>query len=239
MNVDWDALQQFLIEKGFCGSPIEAAAIVENVKEELAHFPLEADLLKTTLSENIGDDISIEDFLEMEKLGTVSRRVEEMKTDVFSDDPPNGIVGGNDSDDDDKNFLGEGCCELCERSIKLSRHHLIPKSTWPRIETKLLRAGEAIEKGDLHRAGMIAEGLEHLLPCISAGENAKRSIRVAMQRTANVCRPCHSAVHAAADNISLAVHYNTVEKLLSNDKVFRFSKWASKQRAGKYSTSVL
>ena len=57
----------------------------------------------------------------------------------------------NDEDDDDADatadgeYIGEGECELCERHLKLTRHHLVPKSTWPRMKKRLWNAAPTIE----------------------------------------------------------------------------------------------
>ena len=50
-----------------------------------------------------------------------------------------------DDENDDGDMIGEGECELCEREVKLTRHHLIPKSTWPRMKKKLWNAAPLIE----------------------------------------------------------------------------------------------
>ncbi|KAK1742421.1 hypothetical protein QTG54_006986 [Skeletonema marinoi] len=54
---------------------------------------------------------------------------------------------GDESDDydDDGEFVGEGECQLCERAVKLTRHHLIPKTTWSRIKKRLWNAASTIE----------------------------------------------------------------------------------------------
>lgn len=74
----------------------------------------------------------------------------------------------NEDDDDDSedesayyfmNDSDESYCELCERTnIKLTKHHLIPKSTWPRIRTRLLHAMEALQRGDVNKHNMILGG---------------------------------------------------------------------------------
>lgn len=60
-------------------------------------------------------------------------------TDVEDDD----IEG--DDDESDGDYVGEGECQLCERAVKLTRHHLIPKTTWPRIKKRLWNAASTIE----------------------------------------------------------------------------------------------
>jgi hypothetical protein len=55
-----------------------------------------------------------------------------------SDDASNEDEGSSShgESDDYGEFIGEGECELCE-AIKLTQHHLIPKSTHPRMKKKL------------------------------------------------------------------------------------------------------
>uniref|UniRef100_A0A7R9ZKQ2 Uncharacterized protein n=1 Tax=Craspedostauros australis TaxID=1486917 RepID=A0A7R9ZKQ2_9STRA len=52
---------------------------------------------------------------------------------------------GDDMGDDDGELLDDGECEMCERYIRLTRHHLIPRQTWPRVMPRLLRAAEVLE----------------------------------------------------------------------------------------------
>mmetsp|Transcript_9209 Transcript_9209/g.19852 ORF Transcript_9209/g.19852 Transcript_9209/m.19852 type:complete len:322 (+) Transcript_9209:111-1076(+) len=160
----------------------------------------------------------------------------------------------DDSDDDDE-FVGEGECALCERFILLSRHHLIPRSTWPRFEARLLTVAQALQDGDEARAQTVAGvELEHLIPDLKqqplSSESAKKKsqqqqrhqvaqshrarVKHALQRTTDVCRPCHSAIHKTYDNLTLAWNYNTLEKLWDDEALRRYAKWASQQKAGRF-----
>eukprot|EP00544_Gedaniella_sp_CCMP2646_P000232 CAMPEP_0202503936 /NCGR_PEP_ID=MMETSP1361-20130828/43218_1 /ASSEMBLY_ACC=CAM_ASM_000849 /TAXON_ID=210615 /ORGANISM="Staurosira complex sp., Strain CCMP2646" /LENGTH=249 /DNA_ID=CAMNT_0049137317 /DNA_START=42 /DNA_END=791 /DNA_ORIENTATION=+ len=142
--------------------------------------------------------------------------------------PDNGV----DDDIDDGELIGEGECELCERQMRLTRHHLIPKSTHSRIEPKLVRAATAMNKGDLERAERIlGHGLEHFASDL---DMEKSSIRRILEQTCDICRPCHSAIHKTHDNMTLALEYNTVDQLLQDEQIYKFCKWASKQKPGKY-----
>lgn len=140
-------------------------------------------------------------------------------------------------DEDDSEWIGEGECELCERFMQLTKHHLIPKSTHARIETKLTHAASALEHGDRDRALLIlGPGLQHALEGLEREEETPRrvSIRRIMTRTCNICRPCHSAVHRTHDNMTLALHYNTVDMLLEDTQIYHFCQWAHKQKPGQY-----
>lgn len=143
---------------------------------------------------------------------------------------------GREDEGDDGDLIGEGECELCERYIRLTKHHLIPKSTWPRLTSRLGNAGDALSKNDEHRAEMIlGPGLAHFLEPLRKLGLDKGTIRGLLQRTCDICRPCHSAIHRTHDNLTLANEYNTVENLLKDEKIYKFAKFASKQKTGKYS----
>mmetsp|Transcript_19080 Transcript_19080/g.29383 ORF Transcript_19080/g.29383 Transcript_19080/m.29383 type:complete len:258 (-) Transcript_19080:54-827(-) len=163
----------------------------------------------------------------------------------LEDDESSTISISQPSEDDESEnneqeiLIGDGECELCERYIQLSRHHLIPKSTHSKIKPRLAHALEALQKGDLHKAKtVLGDGLEYIIPLLSKNANDSLTpaslFRSILGTTCNVCRPCHSAIHKAHDNVTLAVEYSTVEKLLSDENIYKFSKWASKQRPGKY-----
>ena len=63
-----------------------------------------------------------------------------------ADDEDDKIEGDEDEiEADDGDYVGEGECQLCERAVKLTRHHLIPKTTWPRIKKRLWNAASTIE----------------------------------------------------------------------------------------------
>lgn len=138
------------------------------------------------------------------------------------------------NDEENGTWLDDGECELCDRYMKLTRHHLIPKSTWPKLRIPFTNAAQAKQDGDEAKARMIlGADLEHLYADLSSTE--KKYINRLLARTCAICRPCHSAIHKVHDNIGLALNYNTIELLLADEKISKFCKWASKQRTGKYS----
>lgn len=143
------------------------------------------------------------------------------------------IDGATREEEDDGNDLDEGECQLCDRFIRLTRHHLIPRSTWPRIQQRFLEAADYRDCGDEEEARKIlGHGLEDRLKQLSVD---KARIRKLLHETCDICRPCHTAIHRVHCNIDLALRYNTVDKLLEDQKIFKFCKWASKQKAGRYS----
>jgi hypothetical protein len=89
-------------------------------------------------------------------------------------------------------------CQVCERCVPLTRHHLFPRET---------------HKFCLKRKLATAEELEH--------------------RVLLCCRLCHNAIHRFFSNEDLAAQFNTLEKLLSDQKFFRFAKWNAAQSAGR------
>lgn len=212
---------------------------------------------KDILVENLIDNLDIEEdqarsiVLELERntSNATSSRNEESSVDSNKEESSSSLLEDNDNDTDE--YLEDGECELCDRYIKLTRHHLIPKSTWPRIQTKLLNAAEANERGDRKKALLIlGPGLEDLLE--EDGESGRGSgrygqrlvlssdkvvLRAIIHDTCDICRQCHSTVHGIYDNMELALYYSTVEKLLEDEQVSKFCKWVSKQKTGKYSRS--
>ena len=147
------------------------------------------------------------------------------------EEPPQESEDGLDSDSDDGEYIGEGECELCERFIKLTKHHLIPRSTWPRILPRLSNASQALSKHDVHRAGLIlGNGLAHLLEPLTIADGDKVSIKGLLKRTCNICRACHSTVHRTYGNMTLATDFSTTQLLLQDEKICKYCKWASKQK---------
>jgi len=63
----------------------------------------------------------------------------------------------------------------------------------------------------------------HLIPACRGGKDEKETI----------CRDCHDGVHAFFTNKELESEYNTIEKLLGNEKFSKHVKWLSKQDPSK------
>jgi hypothetical protein len=88
----------------------------------------------------------------------------------------------------------ECSCELCERVLPLTSHHLIPKQIHSKGWCKRLFTKKEMNS-----------------------------------RRADLCRDCHSTVHKFFTHRELGEIYNTIEKLLTNEKVINFVKWVKKQ----------
>lgn len=194
--------------------------------------------------ENLVDNLGIEkdeakNIIQQLKNKTTNADDEGEQTDD-SDEEESTQSQENNNEDDGLGYLVDGECELCDRYINLTKHHLIPKSTWPRMQTKLLHAAEANEKGDREKALLIlGPGLLDLLEGTQSGyrfvlSSDKAVVRAILHDTCDICRQCHTTVHATHNNMELALHYNTVEKLLEDERISKFCKWASRQKTGKY-----
>ena len=135
--------------------------------------------------------------------------------------------------DNEENYIQEGECELCEREVKLTRHHLIPRSTWPRIRPRFLQAAPYFEEGNIEMAEQILN-IGSPLPSsltahhFSSGSRVKQFLSCF---TCDICSMCHKTVHNTFDNLELAESRNSVEKLLEDETIVKFCKWASKQRS--------
>jgi len=140
----------------------------------------------------------------------------------------------DDEDMVDGDYIQDGECELCERHMKLTRHHLIPKETWKRIKPRFMDASPHYLSGDFETAAKIMR--VGTLPTLSSLHFASPlSIKLFLgNNIAKICRHCHSMVHRFFDNIELAEQYNTVGKLLGDERVYKYCQWANKQKPGKY-----
>ncbi len=135
--------------------------------------------------------------------------------------------------DDEENYIQEGECELCERQVKLTRHHLIPRSTWPRIRPRFLKASQYLKEGNMEKAEKILNIGSPIPPSLTANHcsSGSRVKQFLSCYTCDICSMCHKTVHNTFDNLELAEERNTVEKLLEDETIFKFCKWASKQRS--------
>ena len=101
----------------------------------------------------------------------------------------------------------EGQCAMCRRLMPLTFHHLIPK-----------------EAADW----VLSHGLtEDQMPSTCAGGQLTKEFMT--QHGIFCCRPCHSSIHRSEDNRTLALEWNTLDKLLSHTQISKFVAWASTQ----------
>ena len=242
-------LTDLLLSNSTCDSPEEATSTSEAIVEDV-------DLGGATKENVVGplasllidyfDQLTPEKAEEMARsvLGAVAAQEDDQSSDDDNnndnddDDDDDDHIDCSDDEDDDGEYIGEGECELCEREIKLTRHHLIPKSTWSTFKKKKIPAAvEALTKGQKDKARMILGGnlIDELPSEIVENPNNSLLLRRFLSKTCNICRPCHSTVHKLHSEVELAESYSTIDLLLLDEELLKFCKWASKQKAGKYS----
>jgi hypothetical protein len=104
-------------------------------------------------------------------------------------------------------------CEICERQVGLSYHHLIPRSTHAKVLKKGWHPESMINK--------VAWLCRYV--CLSSRPRIVSLLRY-------IPRACHSAVHRVASNDDLARYYHTVELLLEREDIQRWRAYAAKQK---------
>lgn len=105
---------------------------------------------------------------------------------VLQSQIPDTLAGGG---------LGElEACGMCGREMRLTRHHLIPRTTHSRLRKQL---------------GLTTEQLG--VSC-------------------DICRPCHDMVHRVEDEMSLARHWSSLERLKEHPKLLKWIEYAGKQK---------
>jgi len=112
----------------------------------------------------------------------------------------------------------EGECPICHRIGKLSYHHLIPRAT----HAAYLKKGLTPQMKGL-RENFAKEwgcSTDHVSERLFLGKHG-----------VDLCRKCHSHVHRAESEKSLAKDWNTLELLLSHPQIQKWAKYASKQKS--------
>ena len=269
-------LHQLLTQESLVSSTDEASAIIESIIQE-NDFDFGADISDTSelesddrfcryvLAEYFG--LNDHDVTKLSNIYLVSKskqNVTNQDYDEFDDNNDvsdldekcNAILAdAGDDDDDREEIIGPGECELCERDVaKLTRHHLIPKSTWKRIESMILtRWNKAVALSSLQVPTKINDNagannsyeLDHLVPILleisvsvpscntNHGRQAaagRRIVRDLLNRqTIDICRHCHDHIHRSYDNKALSLQFNTLTKLLNDPTIAKYAKWASRQ----------
>mmetsp|Transcript_18619 Transcript_18619/g.22811 ORF Transcript_18619/g.22811 Transcript_18619/m.22811 type:complete len:272 (-) Transcript_18619:33-848(-) len=176
----------------------------------------------------LGDDIHNDGFDDNDiDKGNISQEIEFANENNSSDEE-------STQSDDEEISIQEGECELCERDVKVTRHHLIPRSTWPRIKPRFVQASPYFMSGDMEMVENILS-IGTIPSTISAHHLSSRSqIKLFLgSYTCDLCKLCHSTVHRRYDNMTLAESKNSLEKLLEDEHIVKFAKWANKQKSGK------
>ncbi|KAG5191110.1 hypothetical protein JKP88DRAFT_297311 [Tribonema minus] len=102
---------------------------------------------------------------------------------------------------------------LCERIMPQTLHHLVPRTTWKKLKKRLPETW-----------------------ALPADADAK-TIDDFVHKTVSICRPCHSMIHSTHDELTLALHYFTLARLLDDPTIRKFCAWATKQK-DVYSTNA-
>lgn len=149
-------------------------------------------------------------------------------------------VDSNASEDSVDAYIQEGECELCEREMKLTQHHLIPKCTWKIIKPRFANAAKPYRESNFEEVREIIDLGDELPEGLSTRTfTSGFSIRLFLSNyTANLCRACHSCVHSNHSNKELAESYNSIEKLLSDERIRKFCKWQNTQKPGKHKSFI-
>lgn len=116
-------------------------------------------------------------------------------------------AAGEDDDEnesDDECAVDDGTCEMCERFVNRSFHHLVPKETHNRYLSKGKLPANLEGIGELTRYWLNTHGIM-------------------------ICRGCHGTIHRTERNEVLAEHYNTLDRVLEHPKIYAFAKYNSTQ----------
>lgn len=148
------------------------------------------------------------DGLDMEEIHEVAQTLS-LLTNTSTDD-----TGDEDDADGARVVDDDGCCELCDREIRRTFHHLVPKETHNRYlkRSRLPANLEAYVTPDGNRAECTRSWL--------GGHGIM------------ICGACHGSIHRAETNKTLAEEYNTLERILSHPKIRAFAEYNAHQRVG-------
>lgn len=117
-------------------------------------------------------------------------------------------AAGEDEDEEgEEDEIDDGTCEMCERFVSRSFHHLIPKETHNRYLSKGRLPNNLLDTtigAELTRSWLNTHGIM-------------------------ICRTCHGTIHRTERNEILAEQYNTLDRLLEHPKLYAFAKYNSTQ----------
>lgn len=120
----------------------------------------------------------------------------------------------------------------------LSRNHVLPMS----MDADSTGANDV--EGLCEMCGRDTKITDHhLIPRSEHSRFVKRGYKMGFLKgrdnIAEICRPCHSAVHRFASNKDLADRYFTTSKLLEEPQIQRWVAWVATQMPGKYAKHVM
>ena len=238
-----------LTRHGLCSSYDEAQAIAEELILSHNSDRKDTNLFKEHLTNELVNffDLSVEQTKKVIKSILLEDIVSsDSETEIENEIDNDYENYDNEAENENENeYIIEGECELCERYMKLTSHHLIPKSTWPKLKKKVFQ--NKSKKSHLETLAFLQDCWDkknnNRQETLSSSQNQNNHIREWSRQSLHtflshyccrVCRPCHSCIHSTHDNESLAKYYNTVDDLLSDKTIYKFCKWANKQNPGKY-----
>ena len=129
----------------------------------------------------------------------------------WNDDDPLDTPNDSICNEEEEEYIGEGECEICERTIKLTKHHLIPKATWPKMKKRMIQASTAISNKEYVQAtkilGMdVSDGLDMSLPNFPQKVSSSSLTIYLGHNVCKLCSPCHKTVHRLHTEMELAEH---------------------------------
>lgn len=65
----------------------------------------------------------------------------------------------------------------------------------------------------------------HLIPKATHSKKKVKKFNRDLNRTVNVCRPCHSHIHAIFSEKELAINFNTINLILAKKESKEFVNW--------------
>jgi hypothetical protein len=184
-------LMELCLNESLCHSQDEAIAIVDSIRNDYSSASASDDevycdnttFMIPSLQEYLGISENASHSLVAKCLLWIEAKTEERMDN--GEDSSSASCSNNSSsssscedeevlNDEEDEYIGKGACELCERQdIKLTRHHMIPKSTYSRIKSKLIRAviDTATDNDKKQKSNNIDhfvenKGLDHLIPYV-------------------------------------------------------------------------
>jgi 5-methylcytosine-specific restriction endonuclease McrA len=124
-----------------------------------------------------------------------------------------------------------GECELCDRPVSLTIHHLIPRSEHDHFLRRPPASLLANQSERSNQSQSQGQGLS------KGADPGLTSHDMLIKYRAYLCRPCHSAIHRIIpDNREMGAEYWSVERLMRNEDVQRWIGYARgmKQGMGNY-----
>ncbi|CAM9617602.1 unnamed protein product [Chrysoparadoxa australica] len=213
------------------------ARVEQGVRTAIAYWcealpPAHLTLTVTALLEDQASSVRevLQDYL-ADDLPSTSEDFAEMCCDIEKALSRPTVIAGEDASEEGAGAAEEGAgrCQMCERNMPLTKHHVIPKSTHNSVPVNLF-------SNLLTRLGFSSLSL------------ASRRLRkkphktwpegMPLDATVDICRPCHSAIHRTHDELTLARDFWSIDLLLQDAAINKFVSWVSRQRVTTRSDAI-